>query len=336
MNHHPRNIAPPFSFASTSLLLMFVLVGIQSVALAITLFAGSNWIADLLANLRMQQVIGLLVTLSLCLLHRRFKTATVIAVLIAAQIPWFMDRSTANAPLAQSMDPTATITLANVLTQNQRHEAVVADLISRDPDVMVVLELGTPLAAKLSSELADTYPNAFVRPQDGGNFGIGLYSKHPLRDPIAFTLNVPVETLAATVSIAGTDVRVFATHPVPPMGAAAFTDRNQHLALLAKRITDFRARFPQTPVVLLGDLNLTPWSPWFEQLQRDSGLRRACPGWNVTPTWYRFPGFPFGLVLDHGLISEHFSCVSHAVGPDIGSDHRSVTIELARSDSGRR
>ncbi len=76
---------------------------------------------------------------------------------------------------------------------------------------------------------------------------------------------------------------------------------------------------PTLPVILVGDLNLTPWSPHLATFEQASHLRRAVTGWNLTPTWYRFPAFPFGLVLDHALISEHLICNRHQVGSDMGS-----------------
>jgi endonuclease/exonuclease/phosphatase (EEP) superfamily protein YafD len=299
------------------------------VATAVTLFARMNWLADLFANLRIQQLIGLSATLLLCLLHRRPKAIAIVVVLIAFQIPWFVSASPQTGTRKSSTNTTVSITFANVVTNNTRHDDIVADLTIRNPDVIVVVELSSALASKLSSEISDAFPYALIRPQDRGNFGIGLFSKHPLRDQEAFELNVPIESIAATVTIADQDYRVFATHPLPPMGPGAFADRNLHLKQLAKRIRSFQTQSPQTPMVLLGDLNLTPWSPIFADLERSSDLVRACEGFDVTPTWYRYPAFPFGLVLDHGLISDHLRCVSHIVGPDIGSDHRSVTLTLA-------
>jgi endonuclease/exonuclease/phosphatase (EEP) superfamily protein YafD len=317
------------TISSISLTLTQVLVFVLCVATLVTLFARVHWIADLFANLRMQQLIGLSATLLLCLLHRRPKATAIVAVLIVFQIPWFVSVSPQTDTNNPAKHAALSITFANVLTKNKRHDEIIADLTSRNPDVIAVFELSSTLAAKLSTEISAAFPYALLRPQDRGNFGIGLFSKYPLREQEVFELNVPIESIAATVTTAGQDYRIFATHPLPPMGPSAFTDRNLHLDQLADRINTFRGQSPQTPIVLVGDLNLTPWSPLFADLEQSSGLVRACEGIDVTPTWYRYPGFPFGLVLDHGLISEQLHCLSHVVGPDIGSDHRSVTLTLA-------
>jgi len=325
----PREERPRGTISSINLTLTQALVFAFLVATVVSLFARVHWLADLFANLRMQQLIGLSVTLLLCLLHRRPKATAIVALLIAFQIPWFVSASPQTVTDKQIRNAALSVTFANVLTKNKRHDDIIADLTSRNPDVIAVVELGSVLATALSTEISAEFPYALIRPQDSGNFGIGLFSKYPLRDQDVFELNLPIESIAATVTIAGQDYRIFATHPLPPMGPSAYANRNLHLEQLADRIDTFRTQSPQTPVVLVGDLNLTPWSPLFADLEQSSGLHHVCERLGVTPTWYRFPSFPFGLVLDHGLISEQLHCLSHVVGPDIGSDHRSITLTLS-------
>ena len=320
------------TISSVSLTLMQVLVFAFLGATILTLFAPVHWLADLLANLRMQQLIGLLATLVLCLLHRRPKSIAIVVALIAVQIPWFVSASPQADTTQQNNRETLSITFANVLTQNTRHREIIMDLTSRNPDIIAVVELSSSLAAKLTTEIAAEFPYALLRPQDNGNFGIGLFSKYPLHDQEVFELNVPIESIAVTVTITDQDYRIFVTHPLPPMGPSAFADRNLHLKQLADRTRTFQTQSPPTAVVLVGDLNLTPWSPIFTDVEQASRLMRACERFDITPTWYRYPGFPFGLVLDHGLISDHLSCLAHLVGPDIGSDHRSITLTVVRRD----
>ena len=83
-------------------------------------------------------------------------------------------------------------------------------------------------------------------------------------------------------------------------------------------------------MIVLGDLNLTPWSPLFSDLEASTELTRARHGYGLAPTWYAKVGtFTMGLVLDHCLISDELECVSHRVGADIGSDHRAVIVGLS-------
>ena len=163
---------------------------------------------------------------------------------------------------------------------------------------------------------------------DGGNFGIGLYSRHQIVESTVFTLNTEIESIDATISAHDKEYRIFATHPVPPMGSRGYRSRNDHLKQLAMLVRETEPDISEKRIIVVGDLNLTPWSPHFAAFEQASGLRRASDGFSITPTWYRYPLFPFGLVLDHALISSGLSCVDHVIGPDIGSDHRSVTVTL--------
>jgi endonuclease/exonuclease/phosphatase (EEP) superfamily protein YafD len=78
-------------------------------------------------------------------------------------------------------------------------------------------------------------------------------------------------------------------------------------------------------LVLAGDLNLTPWSPRFARLLTetgldDSGLRRG-----LAPTWL----WPFGLAIDHVLVGAGLVALDNHLGPELGSDHRPVIVDLA-------
>lgn len=317
------------TIASASWFLTRMLLIALCASTLLTLFARTHWFADLLANLRMQQLIALTAALVMCVMHRRWMGLAVVVLLVAMHLPWF--GSALRRSNRREIDERSrlTVTLANVLTGNRRHADIADDLTSRDPDIILVLEIGSTLAAKLSAEITQVYPYAIVRSQDEGNFGIGLYSKYPLGDEDVFTSNLGIESITATVKIVDQAYRIYATHPLPPIGARGFSARNAHLSQLALRIKKFQTQSPATPVVLVGDLNLTPWSPLFADLERASGLVRAGCALDMTPTWYRFQSFPFGLILDHGLISKHLQCISYTVGPDIGSDHRSITLTLA-------
>lgn len=81
--------------------------------------------------------------------------------------------------------------------------------------------------------------------------------------------------------------------------------------------------------MLLGDLNLTPWSTWSLKLQAGSGLVRDIVDFTIETTLYRFPMFPFGVILDHCLIEPTLGYTDIHVGQPMGSDHRSITLRLA-------
>lgn len=102
-----------------------------------------------------------------------------------------------------------------------------------------------------------------------------------------------------------------------------------HAAAVARQHVDKGER-----VVLVGDLNLTPFSPVFQRLLEQSGLwdtailpaesPRTSP---FISTW-RLANTGLGLPIDHALVSAGIGIVSRRIGPDIGSDHLPLLLDL--------
>lgn len=279
----------------------------------------------------------------LLLLLRRWRMVLVVTAVTIWQASWlisafqsvpastfYLKQPNASSPADQPQH--LRVFLANVLTRNQQYGHVTAQIREADPDVIVILELGSELNATLHREFGDSHKHTISEPQDEGNFGIGLWSRFPLTDARIFHLNSKwLPSIEADVEFNSRKIRVFTTHPIPPMGSRYFAQRNEHLALLAKRIQQQHSNEPERPTLLLGDLNLTPWSPFFTDLCESSGLKNAAAGDGLQPTWYCGNSFPFGLILDHALHSDDLSCVDREILPANGSDHRAVIFNIARS-----
>ena len=304
----------------------------DAAATLIGLFARSHWLADLFTNLRVQQVIALLIACAVFTCLRKWRWLAVPLVLLAFHLPWFSSAFVGK-PI-EVREPELVVMVANVLTSNRSPERVIDQVKQSNADAVAILELGTPLANDLEREIAADYPHRISRPQDLGNFGIGLYSRHPLSNVAAFTLNVDsIESISANVETGDGTYRIIATHPLPPVGRRGFSRRNEHLEMLAQRLGEMRQREPDVPTIVVGDLNLTPWSPLMDDFESATKLRRAGRGYGLRPTWYaRMSVFPMGLVLDHGFISSDLECVSRHVGKPMGSDHRAVTLGIAHKN----
>ncbi|MCA9060903.1 MAG: endonuclease/exonuclease/phosphatase family protein, partial [Planctomycetaceae bacterium] len=309
-------------------LLSFCLFTTTSASI-ITLAARSFWLADLIANLRVQLVLGLLLTMALSIGLRRWRWLCLTSLLLCWQASWlFPAFVTGDVPAAErgtvSRLPVCTV---NVLTSNRQHAAIIRQLRSCDADVVAVLELSNDLAERINGELSDQYPHRHLLPQDDGNFGIGLLSRTPLTaiETVSFS-QWHLLSIDAEIQTGAQAVRVIATHPIPPMSRDNFHDRNRHLNLLR----EYAATSAQEghPVIIVGDLNLTPWSPVFRDWCRKFELQDASAASGLTPTWYRYPLFPFGLMLDHGLCTGGLDGRRVAVLDDMGSDHRAVMFEF--------
>jgi len=89
--------------------------------------------------------------------------------------------------------------------------------------------------------------------------------------------------------------RLIATHPLPPMRRAALELRDDQLRRLRQEVLA-----QPGPVVVLGDLDTSPWSRTFAELLEGTPLRDARRGTGVLPTW-RATLLPV-VPIDHVLV----------------------------------
>ena len=304
-----------------------LLIVLLAVATLLTGFARIYWVWDILANLRVQQVLVAVVLMVNCVLYRRWIWLAVPAACLLVHLPWFLPGLDRNGGSTDYQ--VVTVSFGNVLTSNRNYDLVLDDLLRDDPDVFVVLEIDSRWADEIEAATKDEYVSRVVHPDDRGNFGIGLYSRHPIKHSQVFRLNEGIASIEAVVDVNGVSYRVIGTHPLPPIREPGFRSRNEHLRMLANRVQHPDPEYAGLPTVVMGDFNLTPWSPFFHDFETASGLRSTRHPADMTPTWYVLPIFPLGLALDHVFISKDVMLWTRRVGGSTGSDHRSVTATLS-------
>jgi endonuclease/exonuclease/phosphatase (EEP) superfamily protein YafD len=205
-------------------------------------------------------------------------------------------------------------------------ESVLDFIRNENPDFFLVLEVDTRWQVALE-DLQNDFTNSVIRARSD-NFGIALYSRHAITSHRVVQLDdSKVPTIVTTIDLNGQNVCVVGTHPLPPIGRRRSELCDRHL----KAIGELIGQLP-TPVMVLGDLNTTSWSPHFRDLLKRSGLRDSRRGFGVQPTWPDEPWF-LRIPIDHALVSEDLVVTQRYVGPDIGSDHLPIVVEFAVPDS---
>ncbi|KAA5545908.1 endonuclease/exonuclease/phosphatase family protein [Roseiconus nitratireducens] len=295
-----------------------------------SLFARSLFLAELVASLRVQISIGAAALLLVALVDRDFWNAGVITTCMVIHASFLLPqmwRPSREIEMAEEADNVSTMTVMtlNALSANTHYDWIADQIVQDDPDAVGILELGPGLDAFLRKRFSERYPHKLTVPSDAGNFGIGLFSRRPLSDSQVIQWQRGVPTIQAEID----GVRMILAHPLPPVNAANFQSRNEQLQKLVHQVQGHRRRDEDAPIVVMGDLNLTPWSPWFYDLQSQTGLRRSFEGLGLRPTWYANRlGFLAGLVLDHVLVSDSISVDRVWIGSNIGSDHRGVSVRM--------
>ncbi len=283
-------------------------------------FLGAAWWPfELTTHFRVQYAVVLISAGTIFLLMKRFRIAAV-AVLFAVPnvaliAPLFViDHSSPTA------DPPVEAVFMNLSVTNRKYDKAAEFIRSIDPVFFGVAELSETWLTNLRRRLQD-YPHVVSRPRED-QFGIGLFSKTPLERPTILdlgTLGFPA--VRVSVTVAGTPLTVFVVHPPPPVVGLFRQERIGQMMNLAALVARERN------VVVLGDLNMTPWSPIFRDLLTATGLRDGRKGFGVQVTWPAT--MPWMLIpVDHCLVSKDLVVKEFTSGSDIGSDHYPVVVGL--------
>ncbi|MBK7144201.1 MAG: endonuclease/exonuclease/phosphatase family protein [Xanthomonadales bacterium] len=230
-----------------------------------------------------------------------------------AALPWFSAAPGAPASTAAAA-PTLAIAIANVQHDNPQPQLLLDWLAATDPDLVIVLEASTALAPTLAA-LPD-YPHQQIEPADDP-FGIALLSRFPLTAVAVQHDEFGIARIEAQLEWQGQCMDLVAWHPMPPLSPVYRQARDRRLQSLAAGV-DGRPR------IVAGDLNASPWSSAFAGLD-DLGLRRAS---GLAPTWPSAGRGVIGIPIDQVLVSRHWAVRASERGPDIGSDHYPLRVEL--------
>jgi endonuclease/exonuclease/phosphatase (EEP) superfamily protein YafD len=212
--------------------------------------------------------------------------------------------------------------LINLNFQNRDYQAVRTFVRESNPDIVVVLEL-TDLWAQQLSTLSEQYPYC-ASDAEKRSAGIAVWSRFPI---VAKEFMVEeksrMPTVITTLDVEGRSLILIGAHPAQPVARRGFILRNLHLDHLAGLVHQ-----SPKPILLLGDLNITSWSPYFTKLVKAGNLRDSRRGFGLCTSWPDYLPY-FGLTIDHALYTDGLAITGRDVGPYLGSDHYPVIVDFA-------
>ncbi len=216
---------------------------------------------------------------------------------------------------------TRRVLFANLWQPNCQHD-LLRNLVEQiAPDLVLLVESNQRWLDELES-LRGAYPFWVVQPRED-NYGVALLSRWPVRESAICAFSAAgVPTVVALVELDGQMLQMVCTHPPPPKSQLETRARDEQLANMAAFVAA-----KETPLMVCGDLNLTPWSPMFWQFTRRSGLSDSARGFGVQASWP--VGKPYmGVQLDHCLVSPEITILDRRLGTAIGSDHFPVIVDF--------
>ncbi|MBN2703583.1 MAG: endonuclease/exonuclease/phosphatase family protein [Pontiellaceae bacterium] len=297
----------------------WIIVALLALVSLLGLAGRLHWTLDLFSHFRVQYAQLALIGAGICLWVRFNKVVLAFIALFllnyAFIFPLYLGK-----PDAPTQKPHRAM-LMNINANNGNTDQVLDAVEDFAPDLLLLEEV-TPKWVEELAPLNELFPYRIAQPQTDC-FGIMLLSKYPLTEGVVVEIgDGGVPSIIADVNFPDGTITLIGTHPLPPIGSAYSAHRNRQLKELAAV-----AKSQRKPVLVMGDLNTTPWSPYFRNLLRDSGLHDSTKGFGFQPTWspsIRFLKIP----IDHMLYSSGIRVWNRVVGPKVGSDHLPVVMDF--------
>lgn len=316
-------VASPFDNA----LLVFAVLGTG--VTAASLFGRAGWLLELMTHFRFQMAAAALLLFALALVRRRIAAAALAALAAGMNgvplAPYLLVADT----VAEAASPGLRVMAANVSYRNFDYAALLDQIRETDPDVVGLVEVDQEWLDGLSA-LETEFAWRLAYPLEGPR-GLALFSKLPFEElPHSPYMEDGVQaSLAVELEAGQTPVTLVLAHVSAPVTPAEARLRNRQLT----QIAGFLDAGGRGHRILLGDLNITPWSPFYADLAAATSLTNAARGFGYHPTWPA--GFNvLKIPIDHCLVSDGLQVVSFRTGSDFGSDHLPIVVELAmRADA---
>lgn len=285
-----------------------------------------SWLLELLTHFRLQFAGGAVFILALSLLRRRAAPVVLAglaaAVNGAALVPYVLPGT----PAAEASQPHVRLMSANVSYGNGNYAALRQAVRSENPDVVGFLEVTEAWERELAPLRTD-YPYAIVRGEDGA-YGLALFSRIPLEEleGSPYVEEGLQTAIMAEVAFEETPVTLILSHVRAPTAEAKARLRNTQLQRIAAMVkTD-----ENEEQILIGDLNTTPWSPYYRRLENDAGMANAARGRGYVSTWPAWlPTSLLRIPIDHCLVSDGLRVRQFRTGPHVGSDHLPIVADIA-------
>jgi len=270
---------------------IFVVVSAGSL---IALFGEQFWVAELFTHFRLYYLL-IQALLLLIFLHGGHRTFMVMTLLLAVPNAWV------------------------VQYRNDEFARVTDYLRERDPDIIVISEF-TPA---WRSELKFLHESHSHRLADARSdpWGLAVFSRLPFAEAELIDLAQTNSVHARfVVEVGSRPLEVFAVHFFQPTSSIRARNRNLQIEDLTDRLIESKHRR-----LVVGDMNLTPFSPYFSRLADRSGLQDARRVDGIHITWPT-SALPIWIPIDHALADSAVNVVRVLTGPDIGSDHFPLEI----------
>ena len=220
----------------------------------------------------------------------------------------------------------------NVLADNRNKAPVVELLKSTDVDVTVVVEYANDWVEQLKP-LDQKYPYSLEAPRWHG-FGIAIFSRHELYNKKIKMLSdaqSDIPFLLAEVALGDQKIILAAGHLLAPLQPYRMEIRNKQIMAATRLIKEYRDG-RDLPVILVGDFNAVPWSPFIQDLLKTTELRDSRQGYFYHGSWPN-DNLLVRIPIDHAFVSRQVHIHRRQLLRCYASDHLPLQIDFSISSS---
>ena len=279
------------------------------------------WIADLAVHFRLQwaalALVGCFILAASGHAYWAVPALVIAAIQAAICVPILASRMPALAGPAPSA-PLRVVAI-NVWYRNRQFQRVVDYIAAERPDFVLLAEI----TAEWEQALAPLHEAYAHRYSTRGRRGTGLLllSRWPMQAAVWPGFSDIEPAVSATLLINERSLHLLSVHTSWPLGPESSALRDRQLALVGEF-----ARAHTGALIVLGDLNVSPFSSHFQEMLAGGNLKSAAQGFGWQPTWTTFLPAA-GIHIDHALTSAGVVVRSFRRGSRVGSDHLPIIFE---------
>ncbi|MCE7887146.1 MAG: hypothetical protein DYH13_06550 [Alphaproteobacteria bacterium PRO2] len=300
------------------------------ISFSFSLLARFHWAFELFSHFTIQYAVGGFILAALLLLMHQYWLAGLCAFVMVFSIVetrWLMqDPLLFTRPAAET---NFTVMQYNKLFRNDHFPQMRRwfEENAANIDVLIVQESGVRTIEELE-QFRDFFPNQHPADKKDRFNDVSVLSRYPFevaKIPLSDRSDVSWFTAAASrieIKKPGMPpIVIYSFHTQVPIGKTYSDHRNGTLAGLANAVKNEQSEF----VIASGDWNITPYSPYFGDFLKTSGLHYQ--NYRLLPetTWAAHFLFPFlKIPIDHVLYNDRLMLTDIRRGPAMGSDHHSL------------
>ncbi len=290
----------------------------------------SEVLSEPLIQAQIYMCLALLIVFLLCVITKFWLTA----VLYMGMIAMHFGIVTQVYPLSEhpnicpATGTNISVMTYNIYYKNHDTQAIVANILSEDPDILMLQEGKDEFLKRSYDALSENYAFFYPDIAKDRNSSPSIFSKFPIKKIDTPKLPISAQRLLqATIQIDGQDIDFMPIHAVSPKSAKTIKKRNMLLQDLANHAQ--KLRYENKKFIIAGDFNSVPWHPKMLSLQNQGAMTGNPSLWNYFGTWPDW-GAPFiSVPIDHIFSSQGIKKISYKkVSHSAGSDHFPIKSTL--------